>query len=49
MGERRRIVLKMSGEALASSASDETIDAAVVEQLAVEIARTRDSSTSSWP
>ncbi len=32
----------MSGEALASSASDETIDAAVVEQLAVEIARTRD-------
>ncbi|MGD0313539.1 MAG: UMP kinase [Acidimicrobiales bacterium] len=42
MGERRRIVLKMSGEALASSASDETIDAAVVEQLAVEIASTRD-------
>jgi uridylate kinase len=32
----------MSGEALASSASDETIDAAVVEQLAVEIASTRD-------
>jgi uridylate kinase len=32
----------MSGEALASSASDETIDAAVVEQLAVEIAQTRD-------
>ena len=43
MGERRRIVLKMSGEALASSASDETIDAAVVEQLAVEIAHTRDA------
>ncbi len=42
MGDRRRIVLKMSGEALASSASDETIDAAVVEQLAVEIASTRD-------
>ncbi len=42
MGERQRIVLKMSGEALASSASDETIDAAVVEQLAVEIAQTRD-------
>ncbi len=42
MGESRRIVLKMSGEALASSASDETIDAAVVEQLAVEIARTCD-------
>ena len=38
VGDRRRIVLKMSGEALASSASDETIDAAVVEQLAVEIA-----------
>ncbi len=42
MGERQRIVLKMSGEALASSASDETIDATVVEQLAVEIAQTRD-------
>lgn len=38
MGEPRRIVLKMSGEALASSASDETIDAAVVEQIAREIA-----------
>ena len=38
-GKRRRLVLKMSGEALASSASDETIDAAVVERLAVEIAR----------
>jgi len=34
---RRRIVLKMSGEALASSASDETIDADVVERLAGEI------------
>jgi uridylate kinase len=42
VGERRRIVLKMSGEALASSASDETIDAAVVERLAREIAQTRD-------
>jgi uridylate kinase len=42
VGERRRIVLKMSGEALASSASDETIDATVVEQLAREIAQTRD-------
>ncbi len=41
MGTRQRIVLKMSGEALASSASDETIDAAAVEQLAVEIARSR--------
>ena len=38
MGERRRIVLKMSGEALASSASDETIDASVVERVAGEIA-----------
>jgi uridylate kinase len=34
MGDVRRIVLKMSGEALASSASDETIDAGVVEQVA---------------
>jgi uridylate kinase len=41
MGEPRRIVLKMSGEALASSASDETIDAAVVEQFAREIAEAR--------
>jgi uridylate kinase len=42
VGDRNRIVLKMSGEALASSASDETIDAGVVERLAVEIAHTRD-------
>jgi uridylate kinase len=42
VGERRRIVLKMSGEALASSASDETIDAAIVERLALEIAGARD-------
>lgn len=41
MGARRRIVLKMSGEALASSASDETIDAAVVERIAGEIAAAR--------
>ncbi|HEY5109133.1 MAG TPA: UMP kinase [Acidimicrobiales bacterium] len=41
MGQRKRIVLKLSGEALASSASDETIDAAAVEQLAREIAQTR--------
>jgi uridylate kinase len=34
----RRAVLKLSGEALASSASDETIDGAVVERLAEEIA-----------
>jgi uridylate kinase len=38
VGEPRRLVLKMSGEALASSASDETIDAAVVERIAGEIA-----------
>jgi uridylate kinase len=41
VGEPNRIVLKMSGEALASSASDETIDAAVVERLANDIAATR--------
>jgi uridylate kinase len=41
VGEPRRIVLKMSGEALASSASDETIDAGVVERLAGEIAEAR--------
>ena len=34
----RRAVLKLSGEALASSASDETIDGGVVERLAGEIA-----------
>jgi uridylate kinase len=33
-----RVVLKMSGEALASAASDETIDAAVVDRIAAEIA-----------
>ncbi len=37
----RRVVLKISGEALASSASDETIDAAVVERMAAEIAQAR--------
>jgi len=42
VGQRQRIILKLSGEALASSASDETIDSAVVEQLAVEIASSRD-------
>ncbi len=41
MGQTERIILKLSGEALASSASDETIDAAAVEQLAREIAQTR--------
>ena len=40
---RRRLVVKMSGEALASSATDETIDAAVLEQLATEIAQARAS------
>jgi uridylate kinase len=42
VGERQRIILKLSGEALASSASDETIDAGAVEQLAREIAQTRE-------
>ncbi len=37
-------MLKLSGEALASSASDETIDAAVVERLAEEVAATRRES-----
>jgi uridylate kinase len=41
-GGRRRIVLKMSGEALASTASDETIDAAIVERLASEIVGVRE-------
>ena len=35
---KRRVVLKMSGEALASSASDQTIDASTVDYLAREIA-----------
>jgi uridylate kinase len=34
----RRVVLKLSGEALASAASDETIDATTVDFLAIEIA-----------
>jgi uridylate kinase len=34
----RRVVLKLSGEALASAASDETIDATTVDFLALEIA-----------
>ncbi|HEY2429041.1 MAG TPA: UMP kinase [Acidimicrobiales bacterium] len=37
-GAYQRAVLKLSGEALGSSASDETIDGAVVERLAGEIA-----------
>jgi uridylate kinase len=41
MAKPKRVVLKMSGEALGSAASDETIDANVVERLATEIAETR--------
>jgi uridylate kinase len=37
----RRVVLKISGEAFASSASDETIDGTVVERMAAEIAEAR--------
>jgi len=39
-GQRRwsRVVLKMSGEALGSAASDETIDSSVVDRIAAEIA-----------
>jgi uridylate kinase len=37
----RRVVLKLSGEAFASSASDETIDGAVVERIAGEISQAR--------
>ena len=37
-----RVVLKLSGEALASSASDETLDGAVVERLAKEIVAAHD-------
>ena len=37
----QRVILKLSGEALASSASDETIDADVVERLAGEVAAAR--------
>ncbi len=38
-----RVVLKMSGEALASSASDETIDAIIVDRLAKELVEAKDS------
>jgi len=44
MAEARRVVLKMSGEALASSASDETVDADVVDRLAGEIAQAREGA-----
>jgi uridylate kinase len=37
----RRVVLKLSGEAFASAASDETIDGAVVERIALELAEAR--------
>jgi uridylate kinase len=37
----KRIVLKLSGEAFASAAVDETIDGAVVDRLAAEIAEVR--------
>ena len=42
MGVENRLVLKMSGEALASTASDQTIDAATVDRLCREIAETRE-------
>ena len=42
MGDMRRVVLKMSGEALASSASDETIDADITDRLAKEMAQARE-------
>jgi uridylate kinase len=37
----KRVVLKLSGEAFASDAADETIDGAVVERIAKEIAEVR--------
>ena len=37
----RRVVLKLSGEAFASTASDETIDGTVVERIALELAEAR--------
>ena len=37
----KRVVLKLSGEAFASAASDETIDGAVVQRIAKEIAEVR--------
>jgi uridylate kinase len=41
----RRVVLKLSGEALGSTASDETIDAGVVRRIAKEIAAAVDELT----
>ena len=43
MANENRVVLKLSGEALASSASDETIDALTVDRLAREIAEAKES------
>lgn len=40
-GRWRRVVLKISGEALASSSSEETIDAKVVDRIAKEIAQAK--------
>jgi uridylate kinase len=40
-GPWRRVVLKLSGEAFASSASDETIDGSVVDRIAQELAESR--------
>jgi uridylate kinase len=45
MANENRVVLKMSGEALASSASDETIDASVVERMAKEISEAKAERT----
>ena len=41
MTDWKRVVLKLSGEAFASDAADETIDGAVVERIAKEIAEVR--------
>ncbi len=41
MTEWKRVVLKLSGEAFASDAADETIDGSVVERIAKEIADVR--------
>ena len=41
MADQKRVVLKMSGEALASASSEETLDAGVVERFAVEISEAR--------
>ena len=43
MANENRVVLKLSGEALASSASDQTIDALTVDRLAREIAEAIES------